>query len=93
MADDVWRMEVYISLGVLGLAALSAVAISSIPSVSSSLTWTELQCIQVRSHHTLEKDLKSLRNKLSFWPRLKTFSGGGRSHVEREVVPQLEPGC
>ncbi|XP_072566739.1 STEAP family member 1B [Paramormyrops kingsleyae] len=46
VADDVWRMEVYISLGVLGLAALSAVAVSSIPSVSSSLTWTEMQCIQ-----------------------------------------------
>ncbi|XP_018581856.2 STEAP family member 1B-like [Scleropages formosus] len=44
--DDVWRMEIYISLGILGLAALAMVAVSSVPSVSSALSWREFQCIQ-----------------------------------------------
>ncbi|NXR26509.1 STEA1 Metalloreductase, partial [Cinclus mexicanus] len=36
---DVWRMEIYVSLGILGLALLALLAITSIPSVSHSLTW------------------------------------------------------
>ncbi|XP_072535790.1 STEAP family member 1B-like [Salminus brasiliensis] len=44
--DDVWRMEIYISLGILGLGILALVAISSLPSVSDTLNWREFQCIQ-----------------------------------------------
>lgn len=44
---DVWRMEIYVSLGILGLALLALLAITSIPSVSHSLTWREFHCIQV----------------------------------------------
>ncbi|XP_035269852.1 STEAP family member 1B-like [Anguilla anguilla] len=44
--DDVWRMEIYVSLGILGLAALALVAISSLPSVSDALNWREFQCVQ-----------------------------------------------
>ncbi|OWK59670.1 Metalloreductase STEAP1 [Lonchura striata] len=44
---DVWRMEIYVSLGILGLALLALLAITSIPSVSHSLTWREFHYIQV----------------------------------------------
>ncbi|XP_030623459.1 metalloreductase STEAP1-like [Chanos chanos] len=44
--DDVWRMEIYVSLGILGLGVLALVAISSLPSVSDTLNWREFQCVQ-----------------------------------------------
>ncbi|NXP70065.1 STEA1 Metalloreductase, partial [Ramphastos sulfuratus] len=44
--EDVWRMEIYVSVGILGLALLALLAITSIPSVSHSLTWREFHCIQ-----------------------------------------------
>ncbi|KAM7037617.1 STEAP1 protein [Passerculus sandwichensis] len=43
---DVWRMEIYVSIGILGLALLALLAITSIPSVSLSLTWREFHYIQ-----------------------------------------------
>ncbi|XP_003222011.1 STEAP1 protein [Anolis carolinensis] len=43
---DVWRMEIYVSLGILGLALLALLAVTSIPSVSQSLTWREFHYIQ-----------------------------------------------
>nr|XP_012375176.1 metalloreductase STEAP1 isoform X2 [Dasypus novemcinctus] len=43
---DVWRMEIYVSLGIMGLAILALLAITSIPSVSNSLTWREFRYIQ-----------------------------------------------
>ncbi|XP_007938026.1 metalloreductase STEAP1 [Orycteropus afer afer] len=43
---DVWRMEIYVSLGIVGLAMLALLAVTSIPSVSDSLTWREFHCIQ-----------------------------------------------
>ncbi|XP_008820733.1 metalloreductase STEAP1 [Nannospalax galili] len=43
---DVWRMEIYVSLGIIGLAILALLAVTSIPSVSDSLTWREFQYIQ-----------------------------------------------
>jgi metalloreductase STEAP1 len=44
---DVWRMEIYVSLGIVGLAILALLAVTSIPSVSDSLTWREFHYIQV----------------------------------------------
>lgn len=44
---DVWRMEIYVSLGILALALLAVLAVTSIPSVSYSLTWREFHYIQV----------------------------------------------
>ncbi|XP_039610218.1 metalloreductase STEAP1-like [Polypterus senegalus] len=44
--DDVWRMEIYVCFGILALAILSLLAISSIPSVRNSLTWKEIHCLQ-----------------------------------------------
>ncbi|XP_023423102.1 STEAP1 protein isoform X2 [Cavia porcellus] len=43
---DVWRMEIYVSLGIVGLAILALLAVTSIPSISDSLTWREFHCIQ-----------------------------------------------
>nr|XP_026255142.1 metalloreductase STEAP1 isoform X1 [Urocitellus parryii]XP_026255143.1 metalloreductase STEAP1 isoform X1 [Urocitellus parryii] len=43
---DVWRMEIYVSLGIVGLAILTLLAVTSIPSVSDSLTWREFRYIQ-----------------------------------------------
>ncbi|KAG8443211.1 hypothetical protein GDO86_011858 [Hymenochirus boettgeri] len=43
---DVWRMEIYVSLGILALAILSILAVTSIPSVATSLSWREFQFIQ-----------------------------------------------
>ncbi|NXH17138.1 STEA1 Metalloreductase, partial [Bucco capensis] len=43
---DVWRMEIYVSVGILGLALLALLAVTSIPSVSHSLSWREFHCIQ-----------------------------------------------
>ncbi|XP_012507639.1 PREDICTED: metalloreductase STEAP1 [Propithecus coquereli] len=43
---DVWRMEIYVSLGIVGLAILALLAMTSIPSVSNSLTWREFHYIQ-----------------------------------------------
>ncbi|XP_062848276.1 STEAP1 protein-like isoform X2 [Trichomycterus rosablanca] len=44
--DDVWRMEIYVSLGILGLGILALVAVSSLPSVVNTLNWREFQCVQ-----------------------------------------------
>ncbi|XP_060540467.1 metalloreductase STEAP1 isoform X2 [Pantherophis guttatus] len=43
---DVWRMEIYVSLGILALALLALLAVTSIPSVNYSLTWREFHYIQ-----------------------------------------------
>lgn len=40
-------MEIYISLGILGLGILALVAVSSLPSVMNTLNWREFQCVQV----------------------------------------------
>ncbi|XP_049634583.1 metalloreductase STEAP1-like [Suncus etruscus] len=44
--DDVWRMEIYVSIGIIALALLALLAVTSMPSVSDSLTWREFDCIQ-----------------------------------------------
>lgn len=43
---DVWRMEIYVSLGIVALGILALLAVTSIPSVSDSLTWREFHFIQ-----------------------------------------------
>ncbi|KAM3592905.1 uncharacterized protein V6R79_001548 [Siganus canaliculatus] len=44
--EEVWRVEMYISFGIMSLGLLSLLAITSIPSVSSSLNWREFSFIQ-----------------------------------------------
>ncbi|XP_053483161.1 metalloreductase STEAP3 [Ictalurus furcatus] len=44
--QDVWRTDLYVSSGVLGLGILSLLAITSLPSVGNILTWREFTFIQ-----------------------------------------------
>ncbi|KAL1006709.1 hypothetical protein UPYG_G00075740 [Umbra pygmaea] len=46
VADDVWRMEIYVSLGIIGLGLLTLLAISSLPSISDTLNWREFAWVQ-----------------------------------------------
>lgn len=47
--QSVWRTDLYVSSGVLGLGILSMMAITSLPSVGNILTWREFTFIQVGS--------------------------------------------
>ncbi|XP_026768527.3 metalloreductase STEAP3 [Pangasianodon hypophthalmus] len=44
--QGVWRTDLYVSSGVLGLGILSLLAITSLPSVGNILTWREFTFIQ-----------------------------------------------
>lgn len=61
-----WRTDIYLSTGVLGLAVLFLLAITSLPSVGSLLTWREFVFIQVSSanpskHTAQEKSTKDFK--------------------------------
>lgn len=45
----VWRSDLYLSFGVLGLGVLSLLAITSLPAVGNILTWREFTFVQVSS--------------------------------------------
>lgn len=44
--EEVWRMELYLSAGILALGLLSLLAITSLPSVANSVNWREFSFIQ-----------------------------------------------
>ncbi|XP_074857111.1 metalloreductase STEAP3 isoform X2 [Carettochelys insculpta] len=44
--EEVWRMEIYISFGIMALGLLSLLAITSLPSIANSLNWREFSFIQ-----------------------------------------------
>ncbi|CAM9615292.1 unnamed protein product [Lampetra planeri] len=44
--EQVWRMETYISLGIMALGLMVLLAITSLPSVSDALNWREFSFIQ-----------------------------------------------
>ncbi|CAG5895634.1 unnamed protein product [Menidia menidia] len=44
--EEVWRVEMYVSFGVMSFGLLSLLAITSIPSINSSLNWREFSFIQ-----------------------------------------------
>ncbi|XP_069811885.1 metalloreductase STEAP3 [Dendropsophus ebraccatus] len=44
--EEVWRMEIYVSLGIMALGVLSLLAVSSLPSVGNALNWKEFTFIQ-----------------------------------------------
>ncbi|XP_007425602.1 metalloreductase STEAP3 isoform X2 [Python bivittatus] len=44
--EEVWRMEIYISFGIMALGLLSLLAITSLPSISNSLNWREFSFVQ-----------------------------------------------
>ncbi|KAJ8010410.1 hypothetical protein DPEC_G00074790 [Dallia pectoralis] len=46
VVDDVWRMEMYVSLGIMGIGLLALLAVSSLPSVADTLNWREFVWMQ-----------------------------------------------
>lgn len=44
--EDVWRMELYLSVGIMALGLLSLLAVTSLPSVASTVNWREFSFIQ-----------------------------------------------
>ncbi|XP_006868786.1 PREDICTED: metalloreductase STEAP3 [Chrysochloris asiatica] len=46
MEEEVWRMELYLSLGILDLGTLSLLAVTSLPSIANSLNWREFSFVQ-----------------------------------------------
>ncbi|XP_044150234.1 metalloreductase STEAP1 isoform X2 [Bufo gargarizans] len=48
---DVWRMEIYVCLGIIALAILAILAVASIPAVGNSLSWREYNFIQSKLGH------------------------------------------
>ncbi|CAJ1087062.1 metalloreductase STEAP3 [Xyrichtys novacula] len=44
--EEVWRMELYVSVGILALGLLSLLAVTSLPSVSNTVNWREFSFIQ-----------------------------------------------
>lgn len=44
--EEVWRVEMYVSFGIMSLGLLSLLAITSLPSVHNALNWREFSFIQ-----------------------------------------------
>ena len=43
----VWRSDLYLSCGILGLGILAVLAVTSLPSVGNALNWKEFTFVQV----------------------------------------------
>lgn len=46
VSEEVWRMELYISVGIMALGLLSLLAVTSLPSVANTVNWREFNFIQ-----------------------------------------------
>nr|XP_046238541.1 metalloreductase STEAP3-like isoform X2 [Scatophagus argus] len=44
--EEVWRMELYLSVGIMALGLLSLLAVTSLPSVANTVNWREFSFIQ-----------------------------------------------
>ncbi|XP_040888539.1 metalloreductase STEAP3-like [Toxotes jaculatrix] len=44
--EEVWRMELYLSVGIMALGLLSLLAVTSLPSVANTVNWREFTFIQ-----------------------------------------------
>uniref|UniRef100_A0A3P9J8R4 STEAP family member 2, metalloreductase n=1 Tax=Oryzias latipes TaxID=8090 RepID=A0A3P9J8R4_ORYLA len=44
--EEVWRVEMYISFGIMSFGLLSILAITSVPSINTTLNWREFSFIQ-----------------------------------------------
>ncbi|XP_054641727.1 metalloreductase STEAP3 [Dunckerocampus dactyliophorus] len=49
--EGVWRMELYLSAGIVALGMLSLLAVTSLPSVADSINWREFSFIQSTLGH------------------------------------------
>lgn len=47
--SEVWRMELYLSVGIMALGLLSLLAVTSLPSVANGVNWREFSFIQVHT--------------------------------------------
>lgn len=62
--EEVWRMELYVSAGIMALGLMSLLAVTSLPSVGNAVNWREFSFIQVRKRaRTVGRALKRLRLK------------------------------
>lgn len=50
--EEVWRVEMYVSFGIMSFGLMSLLAVTSIPSISSTLNWREFSFIQVNAKKT-----------------------------------------
>lgn len=51
--EEAWRMELYLSVGIMALGLLSLLAVTSLPSVANTVNWREFSFIQVHTNtHT-----------------------------------------
>ncbi|XP_031414194.1 metalloreductase STEAP3 isoform X2 [Clupea harengus] len=66
--EEVWRMELYVSAGILALGLLSLLAVASLPSVGNSLNWREFTFIQSRLGYTALL-MSTLHTLLFGWDR------------------------
>ncbi|KAF3706273.1 Metalloreductase STEAP3 [Channa argus] len=44
--EEVWRMELYVSVGIMAFGLLSLLAVTSLPSVANTINWREFTFIQ-----------------------------------------------
>lgn len=44
--EEVWRMELYLSVGIMALGLLSLLAVTSLPSVANTVNWREFSFVQ-----------------------------------------------
>lgn len=60
--SEVWRMELYLSVGIMALGLLSLLAVTSLPSVANAVNWREFSFIQVHTHtQTQHADTRAAR--------------------------------
>lgn len=48
--EEAWRMELYLSVGIMALGLLSLLAVTSLPSVANTVNWREFSFIQVHTN-------------------------------------------
>ncbi|XP_072320455.1 metalloreductase STEAP3-like [Eucyclogobius newberryi] len=49
--EEVWRMELYVSVGIMAIGVLSLLAVTSLPSVANTVNWREFSFIQSSLGH------------------------------------------
>ncbi|XP_056157497.1 metalloreductase STEAP3-like isoform X2 [Lampris incognitus] len=60
--EEVWRMELYLSVGIVALGLLALLAVTSLPSVANSLNWREFSFIQ-DSFQQAAEEVKVLKKR------------------------------
>ncbi|XP_071072586.1 metalloreductase STEAP3 isoform X4 [Dasypus novemcinctus] len=103
--EEVWRMEIYLSLGVLALGTLSLLAVTSLPSIANALSWREFSFVQVPyTHGLISPQLKTQGEPLQIVrvpslcrilcsPRPCPVSSAGSTQPLRLHCEPSPPGC